>query len=72
MSNLKDHRKQYHWGERIRIYRYPNEWEDYKQKLIKKEETVNTNNTKTTNCECKKEIKELKEVVKVLTTKGYI
>ena len=74
-SDFVKHKKTYHEGEHIRSCFYPEGWKLYKQDLInkqEKEESTKTKNIKSSNCECKKEIKELKEVVKVLTTKGYI
>ncbi len=66
LKNFKDHTRQYHYGERIISCYYPDEWEKYKQKFIKKQDKEETKKSKTTDCECKKDIKELKEVVKVL------
>ncbi len=64
--NFKDHTSQYHYGENIRKCFYPDDWDKYKQKFIKKQDKEETKKSKPSNCECKKDIKELKEVVKVL------
>jgi hypothetical protein len=66
LRDFKDHTKQYHCGENIKRCFYPNDWEKYKQKFIKTQDKEETKKSKPTDCECKKDIKELKEVVKVL------
>jgi hypothetical protein len=66
LRDFKDHTKQYHCGENIKRCFYPNDWENYKQKFIKTQDKEETKKSKPTDCECKKDIKELKEVVKVL------
>ncbi len=66
LRDFRDHIKRYHCGERINACYYPNDWEKFKQKFIKKQDKEETKKSKTTDCECKKDIKELKEVVKVL------
>lgn len=66
LRDFNDHTKQYHYGENIKRCFYPNDWVKYKQKIIKTKDEEETKKSKTTDCECKKDIKELKEVVKVL------
>jgi uncharacterized C2H2 Zn-finger protein len=66
LRDFIDHTKQYHYGENIKRCFYPNDWEKYKQKFIKTQDKEETKKSKPTDCECKKDIKELKEVVKVL------
>jgi hypothetical protein len=66
LRDFKDHTKQYHYGENIKICYYPNDWDKFKQKFIQKQDKEETKKSKTTDCECKRDIKELKEVVKVL------
>ena len=66
LRDFIDHTKQYHYGENIKRCFYPNDWEKYKQKFIKTQDKEETKKSKKTECECKRDIKELKEVVKVL------
>jgi len=66
LRDFNDHTKQYHYGENIKRCFYPNDWEKYKQKFIKTQDKEETKKSKKTDCECKRDIKELKEVVKVL------